>query len=917
MSVAAEAVLCPVVVGREAELAMLADRLERARAGRGSVVALIGEPGIGKTRLARETQAVAAGAGSTVLRGRCSPGVPAPFAALVDALAPALRARERHPEIASLRPALGTMIDGGARSPEPSTPVVRDAVADALRILAEPGGSLLVLEDIHWADADTLGVLDHLGDQIAALRVLCLVTLRDDPGPALDLVERMAARRAAERITLTRLDAGSAAEMVRRSLETREVPATVVEEVITRAEGVPFVVEELLTAYLSNYDVRTLPHTYRELVRARLASVDDDTRRTLFAAAIVGRRFEWSLLSSIAGLDRDGVMAALRIAVQQKLVTSDPAPGLEMPFAFRHALVRDALLGELLPPESAALAARAADAIEERDPALPGDRCERVADLRELAGDPAATARLLQEAARRAFLRGALASAEAVLERARLLVFADRWHRIGIDRQLVEVLSAAGKVERLREIGDDALAFVIEKRSAMPFVVLGLGYLHLRLARGLASAGLDDAADEHLSRARVVADETGDEKLRARVHASRAARALDRGDAGTALTLAGEAAAAGETLHLKDVRSEALAIQGRAAERSGDVESATASYTLARDEAGDDTVARMAALLDLGRLQAHVSGDLAGLDSARALAAASGAVSTEARALLWIAGSLIERFKLADATPLVSTARDITQRYGLAMLADAHALDAEIRVLTAPEADVDRATSNLERPERAHLVLALRLEDRALALRAAAALPSDPVARAVGELLSALEGRTAARTPTVDRLATAIAHATATSSIDDAGRELAAFPWWHEVIVRLLVERAVGLGAVESATRLLRSIPFFEGAGHERLASACKALLRAAGIPVPRKGRGDSSVPAALRDASVTSREMDVLRLVGRGLGNAEIATHLFLSRRTVETHVASLQRKLQLRSRSDLAMTAKSLDASVEPKGT
>src|ERR671936_2569055 len=105
------------------------------------------------------------------------------------------------------------------------------------------------------------------------------------------------------------------------------------------------------------------------------------------------------------------VLASLHDAMAAHLVVVDPATGFEMPFGFRHALVREALIAELLPPELAELSARAADAIERRFPGLPGDWCERVAQLREAAGDRTAAARDLQEAARRAIGRGALGSA--------------------------------------------------------------------------------------------------------------------------------------------------------------------------------------------------------------------------------------------------------------------------------------------------------------------------------------------------------------------------------------------------------------------------------------------------------------------------------------------------------------------------
>ena len=111
-------------------------------------------------------------------------------------------------------------------------------------------------------------------------------------------------------------------------------------------------------------------------------------------------------------------------------------------------------------------------------------------------------------------------------------------------------------------------------------------------------------------------------------------------------------------------------------------------------------------------------------------------------------------------------------------------------------------------------------------------------------------------------------------------------------------------------TWLREAIPVLESAGHDRMVSACKALLRKAGAPVPRRGRGESEVPPELRSARVTSREVDVLRLVGDGLSNQEVAERLFLSPRTVETHVASMLRKTGLETRAQLVALAARLFA-------
>jgi DNA-binding CsgD family transcriptional regulator len=130
--------------------------------------------------------------------------------------------------------------------------------------------------------------------------------------------------------------------------------------------------------------------------------------------------------------------------------------------------------------------------------------------------------------------------------------------------------------------------------------------------------------------------------------------------------------------------------------------------------------------------------------------------------------------------------------------------------------------------------------------------------------------------------------------------DLARVPWLHRLF-RLLVLEAAVADSWGNPVPLLRSdLAEHERAGDHQLARTCRDLLKRAGAPT-RRGRGTSSVPGALRAAGVTSREMDVLGLVTAGLTNAEIAGRLYLSPRTVETHVASLLAKLGASDRSQL----------------
>jgi DNA-binding CsgD family transcriptional regulator len=129
--------------------------------------------------------------------------------------------------------------------------------------------------------------------------------------------------------------------------------------------------------------------------------------------------------------------------------------------------------------------------------------------------------------------------------------------------------------------------------------------------------------------------------------------------------------------------------------------------------------------------------------------------------------------------------------------------------------------------------------------------------------------------------------------------------WHRHHALRLVAEAALADGWGDPVTWLRGSLAYFESTGHDRIADACRGLLRRAGAPVPRRGRGDAEVPPRLRALGVTSREMDVLLLVGEGLGNRDIAGRLYLSPRTVEKHVERLIAKTRAGTRAALVAYA------------
>jgi predicted ATPase len=358
-------VLCPVLVGRDEEAGRLRAALAAAGTGCGSTVFLAGEAGIGKSRLVREVVRTAGESGLTVLAGRAvAGGAPTPFRPFAEALTSAGRAGRlpASEELGPFRPVLGRLIPEW-RPPQPvpgeETPVfLGEAVLRLLRVLAPQAGCMLVLEDLHWADQETLALLEYLADNLAAERVLCLATLREEGGEAAALASALAARGSAAMLALGRLDPAAMADMARACLDAAHLPSAVHEFVAGRAEGIPFLVEEVLAGLVGEgalterdgrwhaADLSTpgVPATFADAIRRRLDGMRAESRRVIGAAAVLGRRFDWALLGPVTGLTGAAVVGALREGTDLQLVVAERDG-----FRFRHALTHEAVLAGLLP----------------------------------------------------------------------------------------------------------------------------------------------------------------------------------------------------------------------------------------------------------------------------------------------------------------------------------------------------------------------------------------------------------------------------------------------------------------------------------------------------------------------------------------------------------------------------------------
>ena len=369
----------PVLVGREDQLAVLGAALAPLRADVPSVVLIGGEVGVGKSRLAREFAARSRAAGARVLTGGCvelgTDGLPfAPFTAVLRELV-----RELGPDgLAGLLPSGVTrdfarlLPEFGAADADAGEIVARarlfEQMLTLLERLADRGPVVLLIEDAHWADRSTRDLLAFLvGRQQIMDGVLIVVTYRSDElhrtHPLRPLLAELGRLGWVERMELPRLDRLRADELVARILGHEPAPP-LADEVYRRADGNPLFVEELLVCECDGGLGAALPDSLRELLLVTVRRLPEESQEVLRAASAGGQRIGHALLAAVTGRGGDALSRALRPAVAANVLTAD-ADG----YAFRHGLIREAVLDDLLPGDHTRLHTRFAEVLE-ADPGL-------------------------------------------------------------------------------------------------------------------------------------------------------------------------------------------------------------------------------------------------------------------------------------------------------------------------------------------------------------------------------------------------------------------------------------------------------------------------------------------------------------------------------------------------------------------
>lgn len=926
-------VLARSLVGREVELGFL-----RGAWADGGVRVLRGPAGMGKTRLVRELVAWTSGQGAATLVGRATGARSAPLRPIAEALNAAARTGVRPgPGLAPFVPALAALVpdwrtDGG-RAPE-STLVLGEAVLRLLVSLAEPGTATLVVEDVHWADPETLAVVEYLADHVEGAPVLLVLTYRDgEAGDGLDLVADLVRRRVATVLGVEPLDDSAVVELAHTCLDGRELPPEAVDALIARSEGIPFLVEELVaTAVGAGWDTiaAAVPGSVVTSVEVRLDAVTAVDRTLLVAAALLGRAFDWSVAARTAGVDESVAGEVLRQGVRTQLLEVEGSG-----FRFRHALTRDAVLAATPPAELALLAGGALAVLEESGTVRDGPTALLAAELADRAGRPEQAAALLVQAARHAVAAGALVSADRFATRAAELAPGDE-----VDDTLLQIAVLAGQTDRATALGERLLA----ARTAP----LDQADLHLRLGAAHLAAGRDARADDHAVAAIGLAD--SDRAVTARADALAALAAMARDDTEFAATRAGRALDGARAVGLAEVQCEALEVLGRI-ERGRDLAAAEAAFQEAHDVAAAAglTLWRVRALQELGTVDLYGSLELSRLTEARREAVALGAVATTAVIDIQLAAVYNELGRIDEALTAARRSEEASRRWELGTLpmslviqgishartGDRAAMEAVVAAARATRADTDYVEAGVAGNVHPifHLVdgdlaAAVAEFDRAMAVlrrRPALTLPFPGLWALVRTLLDDDGDRARAEvaampfdTPT-SRATLHAADAVTAGRAGDAEAAVARFRDAESATIRrsggfryplmqLLVAPAAHADGWGDPVGWLRgALAAFEAMGLDALAARCRSALRDLGAAVPRRTKAavTESVPPVLAGLGITAREVDVLVLAAGGATNREIAERLFISPRTVDKHVERLLLKTGT-SRRGLAALAR-----------
>jgi DNA-binding CsgD family transcriptional regulator len=909
------------LVGRSHQLDAALDAIAAAHDGRGRLLLVHGEPGIGKTRLCHELRSRIDRRTTQLITGRAGPGdAGMSYSALADSLRAARRSEApfwaaaggRAETLAAVVPELARK--GSIASTLVDRPVVYETLLDVVEEAAVDQATVWFMEDLHWADPATWAFVDYAARRVGDMSLVLVVTVRDADVPVDTRARLLQLGRDPDVLALAlgRLDDADTHAMVRAIVPA--LPVSAVERVGRRSAGIPLLVEELLA--LPGDHAGAVPDIVSAAVRERTAGLDGDDLAVLETAAALGPRFDVDLLLKTAAIDP--ARAREQMAGGGLLVAAEEASGDVL--AFWHPLVWEAVYNDIPLPRRRQLHATIASTLEAQDL-----QPEAMARHHELADDPDAALEVLLVARKAAggnvgrgasLARAALDLArrhpplhERVDELSRLAVndlfLAGRWTeleplvnnlwparhtmppeaRAWLANVAVMDLLFLGEVARARATADDEVAHIETAGDSS-----GTGLLFAQAAFLAYFSGDFAVARNRSERAVAIAHSSGDAEASARaqlVHIL-ARRRLDRSRRRSVADLRDNATFA---------RSAGLGV------REANALFVTAYMTLRHEDfAAAETVGAA-----VGTWYAPLAQVLHGLlhvlegrpDRAEALLARAGgevrhgiptlgfAVDVAEAHLFLHRGELDHARGLLDRPPAAAEAAQIP------MLRSGHAgargwlAWEEHRLADAAVAFAESLTSCLagggyDIIDTAPLMLPLQADTLVRLDRRA-------------EVQQAIDRCAAADTEpdrfTVAAVAAArfrLAPSDDTAAAAERAAAAAPWPWLHAL---LGCWRGELLGDAEAAASARNQFDTIEALrGVERADAALHRLGRRAVI---RAGAGHQEL---------SPRELEVAALVADGLTNSAIAARLFVSRATVSSHVTHILTKLGFTSRAQIA---------------
>ncbi|WP_302931606.1 helix-turn-helix transcriptional regulator [Actinomadura sp. WMMA1423] len=951
-----------VLIGRSAELRRLRDALSAAP----GAVLLGGDAGLGKTRLIRE---FARQADARALVGGClelgSDGLPfAPFTTVlrglvreigIDGVA-GLVPRGDTGALARLLPEFGEPESDSASGEERAR--LFEVVLALLERLAERGPVVLVIEDAHWADRSTRDLLAFLIRNLGTAPLLVVMTYRSDElhrtHPLRTLLAGLERLERVRRLELGRLARPDVAALVTELLGQTPPPG-LVERIEARSEGNPLFIEALLDD--DGTLACELPESLRDLLLAGVQRLPEETQDVLRDASGGSTRIEHALLAVVSGLDDAALTRVLRPAVAANVLVVD-GDG----YAFRHALIREAVHDDLLPGEYTRLHTRYAEALEKEPGLVPAGRLWVELSYHWMQAHDSTWALVASwRAAREARKAVAYAECLAMLERVLQLwdKVPDAAERIGADHVTVLEGAAtaaehAGEYDRgiklvtaaLKEIEaadgerDTARwAALLELRGRMRYQMARPGFVEdlraaveslpeepptILRARALSTLGnyvrittsMEEAREsalESLSIARALGDPVAEAEALITLFCAH----IDYEDEASLNAVRDSAERSGDhrvLLRYHVIRSHFLEGAGRheeAAAVAGRGTELAREYGVARTQGTFLSINQAEPLVSLGRWDEAMAVMNHAMEQ-------DPAITTRTSLLVLSGWVALVRGDIAAAEEQLAKSREImklrlkwrkTQDYFSTLWLEANIAFARERPVAALEA-LEPVLEQTDMPDDA------RYAWPALIVGAASCAE---LGAAAEDRLRRLEKRAAGLGTSgplqhAHCLTFAAELARARGILDRAAWEEAAAGWealgnpyYRARALSRAAEAALAAGDHEAATAMLcTATELADGLGARPLAEKIADLRRRTRMP----RRGEASAPLGL-----TPREFEVLRLVAEGRSNRDIAEELFISVKTVSVHVSNILGKLEVASRGEAAATAHRMALFATPK--